>query len=252
MKETRPIMGMTVTIEIAEPKATAAAISDTFEYFKSIDEKFSTYKSTSEITAINKGVLSEKDCSGDMRLIFSLAEETKKATVGYFDIQRPDGSYDPSGIVKGWAIWNAAKLLEEKGYQNFYIDAGGDIETRGKNENGKIWSIGVKNPWNEKEVVKTIYASNKGIATSGTYIRGLHIYNPNNNGKPADELKSLTVIGPNIYEADRFATAAFAMGKEGIYFIQALKDLEAYAIDERGIATMTTGFEAYTNKDLYV
>lgn len=33
---------------------------------------------------------------------------------------------------------------------------------------------------------------------------------------------SLTVIGPDIYEADRFATAAFAMGVDGIYFLEKL------------------------------
>ncbi len=53
---------------------------------------------------------------------------------------------------------------------------------------------------------------------------------------------SLTVIGPNVYEADRFATAAFAMGKNGIAFIEQLQGFEGYQIDGAGIATMTSGF----------
>jgi len=57
-----------------------------------------------------------------------------------------------------------------------------------------------------------VYVTDEGIATSGTYLRGEHIYNPK-TGEAASEIVSLTVIGPNIYEADRFATAAFAMVK---------------------------------------
>jgi thiamine biosynthesis lipoprotein len=57
---------------------------------------------------------------------------------------------------------------------------------------------------------------------------------------------SITVIGPDVLEADRFATAAFAMGKGGIAFIENLPGFEGYAIDAQGIATMTSGFGAYT------
>lgn len=246
-------MGMPITVEIAGRDAAAndddaaqeAAIGRVFDYFTHIDEKFSTYKDTSEITAINKGTLAPDDRSEEMRLVFTLAEETKKATGGYFDIRKPDGSYDPSGLVKGWAIWNAAHLLEKEGYRNFYVDAGGDIQPYGTNSDGKPWVVGIKNPWNESENVKVVHlGSHEGVATSGTYIRGEHIYDPHTGG-PANLIASLTVIGPNVYEADRFATAAFAMGKDGIRFIESLPGFEGYMIDNDKMATMTTGFQKY-------
>ena len=56
---------------------------------------------------------------------------------------------------------------------------------------------------------------------------------------------SVTVLGPNVYEADRFATAAFAMGPEGIHFIEELSGFEGYLIDKSGLATMTSGFGDY-------
>ena len=73
-------------------------------------------------------------------------------------------------------------------------------------------------------------------------------YHPVNHEttKKLEEIVSISVIGQNIYEADRFATAAFAMQKEGINFIERLDGLEAYMIDNKGIATMTSGFEKYT------
>ena len=58
---------------------------------------------------------------------------------------------------------------------------------------------------------------------------------------------SLTVIAPNVLEADRFATAAFAMGFKGIYFLEERSGLEGYLIDNTGLATMTTGFDSYVS-----
>jgi thiamine biosynthesis lipoprotein len=244
-------MGMPITVEIADAadtKGAEEAVRVAFNYFKYIDEKISTYKNMSEITAINEGRLSARDWSEDMKTIFELAEETKQLTDGYFDIRRPDGTYDPSGIVKGWAIRNAADLIEKRGFKNFYVDAGGDIQTRGTNAEGKKWAVGIKNPWNENENVKVVYASGEGIATSGIYIRGAHIYNPK-TGEAADEIVSLTVIASDIYEADRFATAAFAMGRAGIRFIGKLDGFEAYMIDRNKTATMTKGFEKYAQRN---
>lgn len=252
MKETRVLMGMPVTVEIADAAASVSGektIRAVFDYFKYIDKKFSTYKNASEIMEINRGELPEEKWSEDMKKIFALSEETKRATDGYFDIKMLNGSYDPSGIVKGWAIWNAAKIIEKDGYKNFYVDAGGDIQTSGMNAGGKKWTVGIKNPWSENENVKVVHLSGEGIATSGTYIRGDHIYNPK-TGKPANEIASLTVIGPNVYEADRFATAAFAMGKNAIQFIEKLGGtgkyaLQGYMIDNEKMATMTSGFQKY-------
>jgi thiamine biosynthesis lipoprotein len=83
------------------------------------------------------------------------------------------------------------------------------------------------------------------VATSGTYLRGAHIYNPHAPDAPAGDIVSLTVIGPNILEADRFATAAFAMGEGGIDFIERVDGLEGYQIDSEGMARMTSGLERY-------
>ncbi len=217
---------------------------EVFDYFKYIDEKFSPYKQNSEVTKINDERLKIKDASEDMKEILRLAQDTKTETEGYFDIYR--GKYfDPSGIVKGWAIYKASKILEKLGYKNFYVDAGGDIQTNGLNKEGNKWAVGIRNPFNLHENVKVVYLSGEGIATSGTYERGNHIYGP--DGELNNKIISLTVIGTNVYEADRFATAAFAMGEAGVNFIEKQKGLEGYMISEGGIATMTSGFSKYAN-----
>jgi thiamine biosynthesis lipoprotein len=245
MRETRIIMGMPITVELVDSHAMIGDLDSIFSYFIQVDEQFSTYKSTSEIMRINRGELSPQEYSAQMREIITLAQKTKEETNGYFDITKPDGTLDPSGIVKGWAIENAAELLRKAGYKNFFIDAGGDIQSEGVSSEGLPWSVGIRNPFNQGEIVKVIYPKGMGVATSGSYIRGNHIYNPHAPEKPIAGVVSLTVIGPNVCEADRFATAAFAMGKEGVYFIEKLSGFEAYSIDQGGVATETSGFEAY-------
>ncbi len=249
MQQTRILMGMPVTVDVVGKFVTEEPLDLVYSYFEYVDEKFSTYKDASEISLINVKQLSLEQASDDMRTVFQLAERTRHETFGYFDITRSDGTYDPSGLVKGWAIYNAALLLRERGYQNFYVDAGGDIQTWGLTEDDQPWRVGIRNPFNMAEIVKAVAVGSQGVATSGTYARGQHIYRPNHADEPIEDIVSLTVIGPNIYEADRFATAAFAMGRAGITFIESLEGLEGYQIDSSGIATYTSGFEEYVCHD---
>lgn len=244
MKDTRIIMGMPITVEIADGNATPLALEAVFDYFCSVDERFSVYKETSEVSRFNQGLLAERNFSGDLREIFALSEKTKRETAGYFDIWNR-GKADPSGLVKGWAIRNAARILEKRGFGNYCVEAGGDIQVKGLSSKGNSWCVGIRNPFDLTQIVKVVRLKDQGIATSGTYIRGQHIYNPKRMGFPIIDIVSLTVIGPDIYEADRFATPAFAMGRKGIEFIEGLKGFEGYMIDKDGIATMTSGFGQY-------
>jgi FAD:protein FMN transferase len=243
MKQTSLIMGMPITIDVIDANVTQDDLDAVFAYFVSVDETFSTYKTTSEISKINAGTLLTTQYSEDMRSILALSAQTKKDTAGYFDIQH-NGIYDPSGLVKGWAIQNAANMLRTRKFSNFYIEAGGDIQVSGHKDDHP-WRIGIRNPFKRTEIVKVLVLTSQGIATSGTAIRGQHIYDPYQRTKPLLDIASITVIGPNIYEADRFATAAFAMGKKGIQFIEKLAGFEGYAIDIDARATFTSGFERY-------
>jgi len=243
MKKNRTIMGMPVTIEIIDSNATEEIFEEVFNYLISVDEQFSPYKERSEVTLYNEGKILEKDLSAEMKKVLELSQETKNETEGFFDVVY-DGKIDPSGLVKGWAIYNASEILRQKGFKNFYVEIAGDIEVAGLNNEGEKWAIGIRNPFNKEENIKVVHLSDRGIATSGTYERGQHIYNPKEK-KLVEEIASLTVVGPNIYEADRFATACFAMGAKGIYFVEKLPNLEGYMIDHSGIATFTSGFSEY-------
>ena len=232
-------MGMPVTVEIVD-RAASADFDAVYDYLAWVDNTFSTYKDDSEISRVNRGLPKEK-WSREMKTVLRLCEQTKNETNGYFDIARL-GKLDPSGLVKGWAVNNAGDMLRKRGHKNFYIEAGGDIQVSGRNAKGQPWTIGIRNPFNPGEMIKIITATTGGIATSGTYIRGQHVYNPHLPDSKIADIVSLTVIGPDIYNADRFATAAFAMGKKGIEFIEKMDGYEAYMVDNEHIATLTSGF----------
>src|SRR5215469_18198859 len=245
MRETRIIMGMPISLGVLDTQVRPHDLDAVFAEFSAADDQFSPFKDRSEISRLNRGEINEEDLTPRMREILALCETAKQKTDGYFDIIRPDGTIDLCGMVKGWAIKNAALQLAGMGFSNFCVAAGGDIQCHGLNDEGEEWTVGIRSPFTRDEVVKVLQPKGHGVATSGNYIRGDHIYNPHTARYGSDNIVSLTVIGPDVLEADRYATAAFAMGREGIYFIERTPGVEGYEIDSQGVARMTSGLKAY-------
>jgi FAD:protein FMN transferase len=279
ISETRLMWNMPITVAIVKPASSASPLSvsqpgtekedsdplqgaellqtncsekrlidKVFAYFEYIDDKFSTYKPDSEISLINQGALTIDEASFDMRTVISLAEELRLETGGYFNISH-NGKIDPLGLVKGWALSHAADMLRDDGCENFQVEAGGDFQAAGVNAKGQPWRVGIRSPFEIEKIVKVLAVKDCGVATSGNYIRGQHIYNPLTSSTPDPEILSITVIGPDVYEADGYATAAFAMGRIGIGFIESLEGFEGYMIDSNQQATFTSGFERYVNHE---
>jgi len=255
MRRTELVMGMPITVVIPDRERFDGTGSETrsptlddacdavFTAFREVDARFSPYKPESETCRIDRGELQPGDASPDMQEVLRLSEETKQMTDGYFDVWF-QGRFDPSGLVKGWAIARAARLLDGFGFVSFCIEAVGDIEIRGANDEGIPWEIGLRSPFEPRKLIRKLSLTNRGIATSGTYIRGEHIYNPR-TGARANEISSLTVVATDVYEADRLATAAFAMGREGITFLASLPDVDGYMVEPSRTATFTPGFARY-------
>ena len=103
--------------------------------------------------------------------------------------------------VKGWAIARAAALLDEHGYRDYYVDAAGDVRTRGIARPGCPGAVGIRHPVERDKSARVVLATDLAVATSGTYEKGAQIYDPH-TGQPATALLSLTVIGPSILDAD--------------------------------------------------
>jgi FAD:protein FMN transferase len=242
-------MGTAIVIDVRAPGPDAdvleRALEDAFAHLRDVDARFSTYRADSEVSRLNRGETDEQACAADLREALAMCEQARVASDGYFDVRRhrSDGGLDPSGLVKGWSVEGAARILEAAGVGNYCINAAGDILTRGQPAAGTPWSIGIRNPWDAHTVVAVISAPDLAIATSGAYERGEHVIVPH-TGRPPDGIASMTVVGPSLTWADAWATAAYAMGIRGVEWVaRELDGYEACAISTDRRLVMSAGFK---------
>lgn len=243
------VMGMAVSIDIRDRDTPAAVIADVVSWLHHVDATFSTYIDDSAISRLGRGELDIADASDEVADVLRLCEQIRVETDGVFDVfevPAPNGTtLDPSGLVKGWSIERAATMLEQAGCANFCINAGGDIALRGRPTEHTSWRVGIRHPESTHELATVVTACGPlGVATSATYERGAHIIDPR-TGQPTTDLASATVVGPDLTIADAYATAMFVMGLDGLDWIAAHPDYDAYMITRDARATWTPGFEQY-------
>lgn len=204
---------MPVVIEICDPAVDESALEQAFSWLRYVDATFSTYDRASEISRHRRGELALNDTQFAVRSVLARCEELRERTDGYFDAHAAGrgAGVDPSGLVKGWSVVGAVRILERAGARNFCVDAGGDIVVRGEAPQGGAWQIGIQHPLDRDAIACTVALRNAAIATSGAYERGEHVIDPH-RGVPAEGLLSVSVIGPDLVVADAYATAALAMG----------------------------------------
>lgn len=242
LRRVEKIMGMPVTVQVNDAAIPTAALDGVFADFELLDETFSPFLETSAVSRINRRELLPDDAEDLVKQALHLCRLYEAATDGFFSAWL-NGALDPSGLVKGWAIDRACTILDRYGCRNYYVDAGGDMQARGTNEHARPWRVGIRHPVRRDKVARVINASDLAVATSGTYEKGDHIVDPH-TGRAATELLSFTVAGPDILQADVYATAGFAMGKEGLEFVERTGGYEAYAVDRACIASWTSGFDS--------
>ncbi|MBU6242215.1 MAG: FAD:protein FMN transferase [Acidobacteria bacterium] len=195
------------------------AWSEALDLLVDIERRFSTFRRDSEISRINRGDLHLLDASAEVLEVMDACTWLEHESNGAFRARRPDGSLDPAGFVKGWAAERAGRILSEHGLSSWYLNVGGDIQTSGLQASGQRWRIGVVSPSDRTEITAWFdIPENFAVATSGTGARGAHLWD-GRDGTFVDRLASITVVGPHLMWADALATAAFAMGDDGLAWL---------------------------------
>lgn len=154
------------------------------------------------------------------------------------------------GIGKGYIVDQGVASLRSLGFNNVYVEAGGDLMVSGQKEENVPWRIGIRNPrpQHDQKLV-TIAVSDKAVATSGDYMQAFtpdlknhHIIDPRSGFSPP-ELASCTVTAPNVALADGLATAIMVLGKDYAFdLLEPLKGCEAYMVDKNLQKFNTSGF----------
>lgn len=237
-------MGTVVSIDVrgsADEARTAVALDAFFDELRAVEQRFSPFIADSEISRISRGELSEVDAHPDVRWVLGACEDLRRLSDGAFDVRRHrlDGGLDPSALVKGWSVDEAAhRHLASSGHRDYQVNAGGDVIAAGEARPGSPWRIGIRHPDRADALAAVLAARDLAIATSGLYERGAHIADPLGRGRDR-QLKSLTVVGPDLTWADAYATAAFAMGRDGLGWVEARLGYGALAVtaDDRLVWT---------------
>jgi thiamine biosynthesis lipoprotein len=245
------IMGMPVSVHVRGPQAgddrVGKAVEALFAELRAVDSTFSTYRDDSEISRLRRGEIDLAACSRDVREVAALCEAARLRTAGAFDANLPDGngrpSFDPTGLVKGWAAMRAARHLDALARHAYCLNAGGDVVVGGDAAGVPPWRVGVERPFHPTQLVAVLELSRGAVATSGRAQRGLHIVDPA-TGRPASELHSVTVTGPSLMWADVLATAAYVRGPAAFDVVADEEGYEAIVVDGAGNVSSTAGYGA--------
>lgn len=162
----------------------------------------------------------------------------------------PEIRIDFNAIAKGYAIDRLAIMLDEQGVEDYLVEVGGEVVTRGIHlQKQKEWTVGIDDPQVEfgRRIKLAIRLKDRAMASSGNYrkfridsITGekyVHTIDPKTGYTKNSYILSATVLAPTCAEADAYATSFMAMPLEvSRVLIEEQEDLDVYLIylDEEG------------------
>ena len=174
--------------------------------------------------------------------------DAKKKTV---KLRRKGMAITLGGIAKGYAVDRAVALLRGRGYQNFIMQAGGDLYVSGT-KGGQKWRVGIRDPRGGRDATFAITElQDRTFSTSGDYERGFvkdgvryhHILDPK-TGQPARLCRSVTVSARDAITADAWSKPLFILGPErGLKLLKSMPDLQAVFVDAKNQIHTTAGLK---------
>lgn len=149
---------------------------------------------------------------------------------------------DFNAIAQGYTVDVLAEFLKARGVENYLVEVGGEVRAEGRNEQGKIWRIGIDKPVDNSGAGRPLQAvvtlNGKSLATSGSYRKFVereghkysHAINPHTGFPITHNLLSISVLAPDCMTADAYATAFLVMGLDKAIPLAKEKGLELYGI----------------------
>lgn len=216
------VMGMPISIHLrgdkVEGQPAEEAVAEAFAVLREMDSIFSTYREDSDLMRLRREEVPISQCSPLLEESLRIGQEAEAATRGAFTTLLPTGegdlAFDPTGLVKGWAVDRASVPLLELERTSFCINAGGDVlvgahrDLPASGPDAILWRVGVEDPLDRQRIAHTLTLVRGAAATSGTAARGAHLYDPA-AGEMVGRPGSVTVTGPTLLWADIWATALF-------------------------------------------
>lgn len=130
---------------------------------------------------------------------------------------------DLGGIVKSWAVKHLVHEYQKLGISRGFVNAGGDLSVWGSAlDTGEPWLIGVENPWQPSEDIRTLALAEGSVATSSTlgrqWITPLgpmhHLIDPRTMHPSNSDVVQCTVTGPDVIECEVWTKVLCILGLE--------------------------------------
>ena len=202
----------------------SVAVAAAFAELDRMDALFSPYRIDSDVSRIRRGETTIAASDPLVAVVADACREAAMATDGRFDAWL-DGSFDPTGLVKGWAVERAARmhlapLLGRDGCLAAGLSVGGDMQLLTAEGADWTWRVGIADPARPGDVLATLDVPRGAVATSGTAERGDHILDPRTGRAVVGSVASATVVADSLAHADVWATTALVAGFDDLTWIR--------------------------------
>ncbi len=238
------VMGTIVTFDLyddTEPSNDVLSlVREAVDLLHEADEEFSTYKIDSPLSRLRRGDVSLEQCSPVIAEVLAMCKMARSVSEGWFDPWSLPGGLDPTGYVKGWAAQRSLDVLRRSNIRGALVNAAGDTACFGGPYLGAPFRIGIVNPA-ATQYLACVVESPGAVATSGTYERGCHLFDPRTQSHMS-RAASATVTGTDLGLADALATALAVAGSRALALLEGLANYEGLVIEFDGTFRSTSDF----------
>ncbi|MDP9102138.1 MAG: FAD:protein FMN transferase, partial [Actinomycetota bacterium] len=153
----RQLMGMPVSVlargddVMLRAPDLDAAVDALYAELSQVDEVFSTYRPDSAVSRLAAGELPAEDSPAEVQEVIALCREAQLRTGGAFSAWLPGRPFDPSGLVKGWAVERAFRHLAASTL-DVLVNAGGDVVARAST----AFNVGIEDPADRSRMVAVV------------------------------------------------------------------------------------------------
>lgn len=163
---------------------------------------------------------------------------------GVFKKQHDNTQLDFGGVAKGLCIDLILERLKAEGFENLFVEWGGEIRASGQHPEGRQWTIYISRLGDNDvdHAISTLHLNDQAIATSGDYLQNwtikssdkeiityFHIFDPKTL-RPLEashtSIASTSVLASNCALADGLATISmmFSSPSEATAWAESIKE----------------------------
>lgn len=176
-----------------------------------LEEKFSAFRPESLVSRYRSGddtVMLDPQFQEVYVRSLAAQEDTRGAFDPFYD-----GGFNPTGLVKGWAIEQVFAKHLKPVLPLSYVEAvglngAGDMQLATKQTSDFNWKVGIERARQPQELVTSLQLQDGAIATSGYSKKGRHIKGD------FSSLEQVTIVATSLVEADIWATALLAVSED--------------------------------------